>query len=107
MSNQHVRYGCIAACILLGAVLTAQSAGDATPAFQVASVKPNRSGGPAGGIRPIRSGQLTALNVTLRALILRAYALHDSQLSGGPAWVGTDRFDVIAKTEREVPRWLD
>ena len=89
-----------AVVVLLSAVAAAQSANDVTPAFDVASVIPNRSGGQAGGIRPIATGQLTAVNVTLRALILRAYALHDSQLSGGAAWLDSDRFDVLAKAAR-------
>jgi uncharacterized protein (TIGR03435 family) len=95
-----VRYGSIGACLLLSTTLFAQSANVPAPTFQVASILPNRSGGTTIGIRPIATGQLTAINVTLRALILRAYALHDSQLTGGPAWLGSDRFDVIAKAEQ-------
>ena len=95
-----VRSTLAVASVLLSAVLAAQSADIPAPAFEVASVMPSRSGGPAGGIRPIATGQLTARNVTLRALILRAYALHDSQLSGGPGWLGSDRYDVTAKAAR-------
>lgn len=71
--------------------------------FSAASVRPNNSGGRPGGIRPLPNGRLTATNVTLRELILRAYGLHDSQLIGGPAWVASDRFDVLANTETPPP----
>jgi uncharacterized protein (TIGR03435 family) len=27
-----------------------------------------------------------------------AYDIRDPELTGGPAWMGTDRYDVIAKT---------
>jgi uncharacterized protein (TIGR03435 family) len=73
------------------------------PSFSVASVRPNKSGGRPGGIRPLANGRLTATNVTLRELILRAYGVHDSQLVGGPAWVASDRFDVVANTETLPP----
>jgi uncharacterized protein (TIGR03435 family) len=42
-------------------------------------------------------GRLTVTNVTLRALILWAHGLQNSQLLGGPAWISVDRFDVSAK----------
>lgn len=95
-----MRYFGVWAYLLCGLTLTAQTPDDQRPTFLIASIVPNRSDGPPGGIRPIATGQLTAINVTLRALILRAYALHDSQLRGGPDWLASERFDVIAKTDR-------
>jgi len=70
-----------------------------TPAFDVASVKPNRSANQetASFVQP--GGRYTATNVTVRMLIKSAYGLHDDQLVGGPAWVNTDRFDISAKAE--------
>ncbi len=38
-------------------------------------------------------------NSTLSSLILRAYDLQDYQLSGGPAWIDSDRYDVDARPE--------
>ena len=46
-------------------------------------------------------GGLTVENAPLRALITIAYGIRDFQLSGGPGWVGTDRYDIIAKPEKE------
>jgi uncharacterized protein (TIGR03435 family) len=43
------------------------------------------------------SGVFNGTNVTARALILNAYDLRSVQVDGGPMWIGTDRFDVIAK----------
>jgi len=40
---------------------------------------------------------LHAINVTLREMILFAYDIRDQQLSGGPGWMGSDRYDVLAK----------
>ena len=71
--------------------------------FEVASVKPNKSGGGAIqiGIQP--GGRLQASNVTLRELIRIAYQVQPFQIVGGPSWVNTDRFDIAAKAEAEFP----
>lgn len=39
----------------------------------------------------------------LRALITFAYQLAPFQLAGGPSWIGSDRFDVVAKLEGNPP----
>ena len=42
-------------------------------------------------------GRVVAQNVTARELIRSAYALEDSQVEGGPGWIGADRFDIEAR----------
>src|SRR5262249_46460738 len=49
-----------------------------------------------------RGDQLIANNVTLKRLIQAAYNVRDFQISGGPGWIGSDLFDVAAKTESPV-----
>jgi uncharacterized protein (TIGR03435 family) len=75
----------------------------ADPAFEVASVKPNKSGdgGVRLGIQP--GGRLTATNVPLRLLIRNAYQIQDFQLVGAPDWIAAERFDVVAKADGDVP----
>jgi uncharacterized protein (TIGR03435 family) len=87
----------VIALAFAGGLLTAQSR--ETPAFDVASVKPNRSGDieSASFVQP--GGRYTATNVTLRTLVKTAYSLHDNQIIGGPSWVDTERFDIAAKAE--------
>ena len=67
------------------------------PAFEVASVKPNKSGVNRIGISG-RGGQFTASNVTLELLIQNAYRVQGFQVVGGPDWMRSDRFDINAKT---------
>jgi uncharacterized protein (TIGR03435 family) len=69
------------------------------PQFEVASIKPNKSGDGRVmlGIQP--GGRFTATNVTLRMLIRNAYQLQDFQITGGPSWLADDRFDIVAKAE--------
>lgn len=65
------------------------------PEFDVASIKPNKaSGGVSFGVG---NGGASGRNVTLQMLIGLAYRLQDFQISGGPSWVSSDRFDVEAK----------
>jgi uncharacterized protein (TIGR03435 family) len=78
------------------------------PAFEVASVKPNRSGPDSvqrAGLQP--GDRVTMTNVTLRTLIQIAYP-GLSEIVGGPSWVGSgptgDRFDVNAKAEAPASR---
>src|SRR5688572_7155022 len=89
--------GRIAAIVLvvLSTVLTAQQQ---PPAFDVASIKPNVSTANA-AIQITPNGRFTAINTSLRALILRAYGIHDSQLIGAPDWIAEERFDVDARVE--------
>jgi uncharacterized protein (TIGR03435 family) len=70
--------------------------------FEVASVKPNKSGDGRVmmGVQP--GGRYTATNVPLKMLIRQAYQLQDFQILGGPGWVQSERFDIIAKAEGEV-----
>jgi uncharacterized protein (TIGR03435 family) len=36
----------------------------------------------------------------IKSLITMAYGIRDFQLSGGPGWIGTERYDIMAKPER-------
>jgi uncharacterized protein (TIGR03435 family) len=76
-----------------------QSANQPLPQFEVASIKPNKSGDGRVllGIQP--GGRFTATNVTLRMLIRNAYQLQDFQITGGPGWLAEDHFDIVAKAE--------
>jgi uncharacterized protein (TIGR03435 family) len=67
-------------------------------AFDVASVKPNLSA--TGGFSMGTSqGRLSATNVPVRMLIQKGFHVKEFQLSGGPGWLDTARYDVVAKTE--------
>jgi uncharacterized protein (TIGR03435 family) len=88
-----------------GAVAVAQSPSGGTPraAFDVATVKPNKSGEMRVAMRLIPGGAYEAFNVTLGAMIRLAYRLQDFQLIGAPAWVDQDRFDIVGKPPAGEP----
>jgi uncharacterized protein (TIGR03435 family) len=75
--------------------------GQAAPAFDVTTVRPNLSL-TSGGTGSLRGGRLALPNVTLKSLLLMAYQVKQYQVVGGPGWIGTDKFDVEGKTESNI-----
>jgi uncharacterized protein (TIGR03435 family) len=75
------------------------------PAFEVASIKQNKSGD-GRVLLGFPGGRFTATNVPLRALIATAYgtpqALPNFRILGGPSWMDSDRFDIIAKVPGDI-----
>jgi uncharacterized protein (TIGR03435 family) len=67
------------------------------PEFEVASVKPNTSGNNMVMIRPPAGGRFTATNARVRMLIGIAYNVKNFEVSGGPAWINSDGYDITAK----------
>jgi uncharacterized protein (TIGR03435 family) len=72
--------------------------GQTRPAFEVASVKPSRSGSLAIG-NHFDAGRAAWSNVPLTVLIQNSYRVQGYQVIGLPAWADTDRWDIEAKTE--------
>jgi uncharacterized protein (TIGR03435 family) len=68
--------------------------------FEVASVRPNRSGSLNTRINLMEGGRLSIVNASLKTLIRNAYALQAFQFDGGPPWLDTDMYDIEAKTGR-------
>jgi uncharacterized protein (TIGR03435 family) len=72
--------------------------------FEVASIKPSvlrsagvirlgQRGGPGSG----DPGRVTYTLSTIRDLIVDAYGVKRNQVSGGPEWLDSERFDIVAK----------
>ena len=90
--------------LLAGAAAAASAQSQATLAFEVASVKANRSGSAREPSMILPGGRFTATNNTLRGLILNAYGIMSAPylLEGGPGWIDTidtERYDIDAKAE--------
>ncbi len=69
----------------------------ATETFEVASVKPADPAATGAALNMLPGGGLRASNVTLQMLITFAYRIQAYQLSGGPSWVGSERFEILGK----------
>lgn len=83
--------------LLAGSPLRAQTPAAESLAFEVASVKPNKTGDGRIMLGMQPGGRFTATNVPLRMLIRQAYDVQEFQIVGGPDWLGSDRFDIVAK----------
>ncbi len=87
-----------AVCALWGQVV------DSRPAFEVASLKPDKSG--TGVDRIKRSGGgLIIENVSLKRLIGMAYGVAEGRdyLFKGPDWIDSENFDISARFPAETP----
>ncbi len=69
------------------------------PRFEVASIKPNHSGGSRMGIATEPGGRFVATNANVKSLITMAYELKEGQVTGLPGWADSDRYDIVAKPE--------
>ena len=76
------------------------------PAFEVASITPCKPGTPeppgehAGMVQfTYPGGRFRASATTLTFLVEWAYDIQPFQHSNGPSWLGTDRYDIVAKAE--------
>ena len=96
MQAVTMRVAAVALFLAVSVPVGAQDTASA-PAFEVASVKPNKSGNSGWLMAPQPGGRVVAENVPLRALIQAAYQLQGFQVLGGPSWLDTDRFDIAAK----------
>jgi uncharacterized protein (TIGR03435 family) len=66
------------------------------PSFEVASIKPNHSVNQEMNAVS-QPGRFTATATTIKRLIAYAYHVKPFQVSGGPSWVSSDKFDIEAK----------
>jgi len=73
---------------------------DASPAFEVATIKPsNPETGGRGFL--VRGRNFSTINTSVSDLITFAYGLHARQIAGGPAWLESEKYDLNAKPEGE------
>jgi uncharacterized protein (TIGR03435 family) len=73
-------------------------AADAKPGFEVATIKPAR---PEGHFSLLvnRSGTLNTTSTTVSDLLKFAFDLHPRQITKGPAWLESEKFDITAKPD--------
>jgi bla regulator protein blaR1 len=85
----------IAVPVCIG-VLHAQAKPD-DARFEVASIRPGNPEIKRAGLQFTPGGGLQATNITLKFLVQFAYDVQWRQVSGGPGWIETDWYNVIAK----------
>jgi uncharacterized protein (TIGR03435 family) len=72
--------------------------------FEAASIKPSNPDNPPGqGIQRQPGGRFRTINAPARMLITFAYQIQGYQLVGGPDWISSERYDIVAKMEGDPP----
>jgi uncharacterized protein (TIGR03435 family) len=94
-------------CLTLAGLLAVAAFGQSNadqPAFDVADVhvsaktaNPNMNGG------GLRGGRYSIQKATMVDLITLAYGVDADKVLGGPSWLETDRFDIIATAPASTP----
>jgi len=77
----------------------------ASPGVEVATVKPANPE-TKGRVYGFRGGQFNSINNTLSDLIAFAYGVHARQIDG-PAWMESEKYDIVAKPDIEGQPTLD
>ncbi len=100
--NRITRLACLAALTFRG--LCGQAL-PSLPTFEVATVRPaDRTGQPGHGTFAASGSRVSFTGYTLTGLIQYAYDVRGYQISGGPGWMGSDTYTIVAKTEGDTPR---
>jgi uncharacterized protein (TIGR03435 family) len=71
-----------------------------TPAFEAATIKPAAT--PSDGHTHINyppNDRFSSSNITVLNLMQWAYGMPEKQILGGPAWLGSSRFDIQAEAD--------
>ena len=87
----------------IAGVRAQEDAAVANPEFEVATIKPHKGGDDQRNLM-MSPGKFNMSGMPVAELIRFAYDLKsDAQLTGGPGWVSSDKFDIDAKeTDAEV-----
>jgi len=86
---------CVALCRAVGA----QSIAEQPARFAVATIKP--SAADAAPVTQFRGNRFASEGTTFVDLFKYAYNVHPDQVVGGPEWLRTKKFDVLADPETE------
>jgi uncharacterized protein (TIGR03435 family) len=99
MNLQKCFFLMVLAVVVLVIPIFSQQSGGPGPAFEVATVKPSKAGDNRIAIMAQPGGRFRVTNATLKMVMAVAYRVRDFQISGGPGWTGTDRWDIEGKAE--------
>lgn len=83
---------------------TPQAEAKAPQSFEVASIKPSAEDGRKVRIGISPGGRFNASGVSVKMLIQQAYDIRDFQITGGPGWLSSERYDIVAKAETTLTR---
>jgi uncharacterized protein (TIGR03435 family) len=84
--------------VAVTSMLSICSAQTALPPFEVTSIRPNHSGEERTAVY-FQAGRFVAENASLKMVIAYAYNVKGFQISGGPSWIDSEKFNITAMEE--------
>lgn len=91
-----------AACLITFFLWATYGQAPTDPRFEIASVKLSNSDLHSNSGIKTGNGRLDAENVTLKRCIMGAYGVGPHQISGGPDWLDSERFEISAKADQPI-----
>jgi uncharacterized protein (TIGR03435 family) len=76
-------------------------AADVEPGIEVATIKPNDSGGRSLEVLTFRGRNLITVDSSLADLMMFAYSAQMKQIIGAPDWIERNRYDISATPDQE------
>jgi uncharacterized protein (TIGR03435 family) len=87
------------ACVLSAVPILAQSSNSPAPSFEVATIKPVEHIAKSNRYIIMQGvNRFVEKDYTLKLLIAAAYDLNSREIFGGPAWIESDHYDILAVT---------
>jgi uncharacterized protein (TIGR03435 family) len=103
---RNILLGAVAAAVAISLCVGETRAQTVTPAYDVVSIKPAKSGGAAGsglfgnGIEYTADG--LRANATVMSLIQSAYGVDADRISGAQGWITSEKFSIDAQMESSL-----
>jgi len=72
------------------------------PKFEVASIRASEPGARGATLYAPTPERFAASSITVKGLIAFAYDVRDFQISGGPKWLDSNLYDVVARPEGDI-----
>lgn len=93
----------LALFLFVAALMQGQESAPAhSPMVEVASIKPAAPDARAMLLQPGPGGGIRITNMSLKDMIMIAWRVQPFQMSGGPAWIDSARYDIVAKPEAKI-----
>ena len=92
--------------VFLSLIFTLGLCAAEVPRFEVASIHPSPDDARFFA-RPPGNGKFFATGTVARLIVMLAYNVQESQIADGPSWIGTERWNVDAKSESGAAHSVD
>jgi uncharacterized protein (TIGR03435 family) len=97
-----LKFAAPALLIAVGGLAQSPSPRPKFDAFEVATIKPTAPDWGKNQYLRMEGAEFVGRNQTVKTLVQSAYNLTPRAISGGPAWIDVDRYDILAKPPGDI-----